>query len=48
MINLMETEKCDIAIYGLNCAKCPDYHTIRCEIECVTICLSNFKTLYLE
>lgn len=30
----MGTEKWDIAICGLNCAKCPDYHTTRCENEC--------------
>ncbi|MHA2034999.1 MAG: DUF3795 domain-containing protein [Promethearchaeota archaeon] len=30
----METEKWDIGICGLNCAKCPDYHTTRCENEC--------------
>ena len=30
----MEVEKWDISICGLNCAKCPDYHTKRCENEC--------------
>ena len=30
----METKEWDIAICGLNCAKCPDYHTTNCENEC--------------
>lgn len=30
----MGTEEWDISICGLNCAKCPDYHTKKCEIEC--------------
>ncbi|MFW9823445.1 MAG: DUF3795 domain-containing protein, partial [Candidatus Thorarchaeota archaeon] len=30
----MDIDKWDIGICGLNCGKCPDYHSDNCEIEC--------------